>query len=84
MGLQHAPPRSPDLTPINFLLEFIKDNIHVPPFPTTPKHLKIHTTEPCAKTHHDIFQKKPEGLIMFEPLVAHAMHAVTIQYLSSS
>jgi hypothetical protein len=54
-GPMEWPPRSPDLTPIDFFLwGFVKDNVYVPPLPTSLHELKTQIREVCANTDQEI------------------------------
>jgi hypothetical protein len=45
----------PDLTPMDFFLwGFVKDNVYVPPLPTTLHELKTRIREACADTDQEI------------------------------
>jgi hypothetical protein len=49
------PPKSPDLTPTDlFLWSFVKDNVYVPPLPTTLYVLKTRIRHACANTDQEI------------------------------
>jgi hypothetical protein len=57
-----CPPRLPDLTPTDFFLwGFMKDNVYIPPLPTTLHELKTRIREACANTDqeilHNVWQK---------------------------
>jgi hypothetical protein len=54
-GPMEWPTRSPDLTPMDFVLwGFVKDNVYVRPLPTTLHELKAWIREACAKTEQEI------------------------------
>jgi hypothetical protein len=49
------PPISPDLTPMDFFLwGFVKDNVYVPPLPTTLPELKTRIREVSANSDQEI------------------------------
>jgi len=51
------PPRSPDLTPLDFfLLDFVKDEIYVPPMPISLNNLKDRIWTATAKTDQPLLQ----------------------------
>jgi hypothetical protein len=57
-GSTSWPPRSPDLTPLDFFLwGFVKDEVHVPPMPITLKNLKDRIRTAIAKIYQSLLQK---------------------------
>jgi len=57
MGLRCWPPRSPDLTPCDFLLwGYIKDRVFVPPLPVSFNELKQRITTAVAGVDKDMLR----------------------------
>jgi hypothetical protein len=52
------PPRSPDLTPLDFsVLGDVKDEVSVPPLPASLEELRTRKTEEAATVHVDMIHR---------------------------
>jgi len=56
-GFNNLPPRSPDATPCDFFLwGYVKDQVYVPPLPTSILELKVRIRTATETTTADILQ----------------------------
>ena len=79
--------RSPDLTPMDFLLwGFVKDSVYVPPLQTILHELKTRLREACAKIDHEILRNMwlevDFGLMLLELLVAFTLSCINWSFSS--
>ena len=56
-ALVRWPPRSPDLTPYNFLWGFVKDTVFVPPLPANLQDLRNRITVAVALVDRDMLTR---------------------------
>jgi hypothetical protein len=80
------PPRSPDLTPMYFFLwGFVKDNVYVPPLPTTLHELKTRIRQACANTDqeilHNVWQEVEYRFDVAQPLVGLTLNFINDKLL---
>jgi hypothetical protein len=76
------PPRSPDLTPMDFLLwGFVKHNVYVPKLLTTLHELKTQIREACANTDQEILHNVWQE-VEYRFDVARTLVALTINFIN--